>query len=396
MFGLHWQDKEDRVTKLTKIYMIVMAILIALTLVTAVWHSQVVSNAQVAVTQAGHATKNNGGVAANYANATATEANNLRFFLVLSGSLLAAAGIWGLVEYVFLPFINLSRIGAITQVTYHEALYQPFTLIVFVTCIAAIVITAFVPFNTFGEDTKMYRDVAMSFILMFILVIMVFATAKVIDEEIENRTMLTLMSKPVARWQVIIGKYLGIACLIFVTMAICTIVAAACAWLRYFSDQRIDLSVASYAGQQALFWANDMAIIALIPAFVLQFTELATLAAISTAIATRYSLALNMTVIVVLYIGANLTRFVPLLHLGAPWQTMVDGGSYFLPYLTNFDINQALIYRSISMPGHYQGPDAPTLSEIVSYVSLATVYGLMYIGAALSVAVALFRNRELT
>ena len=383
-------------TRLTKAYIIVMAILIALTLVVAVWHSHVVTSAEVAVNYAGHAGKNNGGVAATYANMTATEANNLRFFLVVCGSLTAAVGIWGLIEYLILPLINLSRIGAITQVTYHEALYQPFTLIVFAMCIAAIVITAFVPFNTFGEDTKMYRDVAMSFVLMFILIIMVFATAKVIDEEIENRTMLTLMSKPIARWQVIIGKYLGIACLMFVTMAICTIAAAACAWLRYFSDQRIDLSVASYAGQQALYWANDMAIIALIPAFVLQFMELATLAAISTAIATRYSLALNMTVIVVLYIGANLTRFAPLLHLGAPWQTLVNSGSYLLPYLTNFDINQALIYRPISMPGHYQGPDAPTLGQVVGYVSMASVYGLMYIGAALSIAVALFRNRELT
>ncbi len=383
-------------TTLTKVYIIVMAVLLALTFMFAVWHSDVVTAAQAAVTHAGQAGKHNGGVASKFANVTATEANNLRFFLVLFGSLTAAGGIWGLVEYVFLPLINLSRLGAITQVTYHEALYQPFTLIVFAMCVAAIVITAFVPFNTFGEDTKMYRDVAMSFVLMFILIIMVFATAKVIDEEIENRTMLTLMSKPVARWQVILGKYLGIVFLMFVTMAICTIAAAACAWLRYFSDQRIDLSVATYAGQQALFWANDMAIIALLPAFVLQFMELATLAAISTAIATRYSLALNMTVIVVLYIGANLTRFVPLLHLGPPWQMLVDGGSYFLPYLTNFDINQALIYRSISMPGHYQGPEAPTLGQIWSYVSLASLYGVMYIGAALSIAVALFRNRELT
>ncbi len=383
-------------TKLTKVYIVVMAILLAMTLFAYVWHSHDVTAAQSAASNAGQATKNNGGVAANYANVIANEANNLRFFLLLSGTLTAATGIWGLVEYIILPLLNLSRIGAITQVTYHEALYQPFTIIVFVMCIAAIVITAFVPFNTFGEDTKMYRDVAMSFILMFILIIMVFATAKVIDEEIENRTMLTLMSKPVARWQVIIGKYLGIVCLMFVTMAICTIAAAACAWLRYFSDQRIDLSVSTYAGQQVLYWANDMSIIALIPAFILQFMELATLAAISTAIATRYSLALNMTVIVVLYIGANLTRFVVLLHLGAPWQQLVEGGSYFLPYLTNFDINQALIYRPISMPGHYQGPDAPTLGQVTGYVSMTSAYALMYIGAALSVAVALFRNRELT
>ena len=131
--------KEDCVTKLTKAYIIVMAILIGLTLVVAVWHSHEVTAAETAVNFAGHAGKNNGGVAANYANFTANTANNLRFFLLLCGSLTAAAGIWGLVEYIILPLINLSRIGAITQVTYHEALYQPFTLIVFAMCIVAIV-----------------------------------------------------------------------------------------------------------------------------------------------------------------------------------------------------------------------------------------------------------------
>jgi ABC-type transport system involved in multi-copper enzyme maturation permease subunit len=51
---------------------------------------------------------------------------------------------------------------------------------------------------------------------------MIFASTKVVDEEIENRTMLTLMSKPVSRWQVILGKYLGVLLLIFVTVAALT------------------------------------------------------------------------------------------------------------------------------------------------------------------------------
>ncbi len=384
-----------QVRKMTWIYVITLITLTALTAATYAWRQHLIQEAYRTVAIASHAGKNNHGVASNYANEIAGMANSMRFWFALFTALTSAVAVVGLMEYVILPFLNMSRVGAVTRVTYHEALLQPFTLIVLALCLAAVIITAFVPFNTFGEDTKMYRDVALSFVLMFILVIMVFATGKVIDEEIENRTMLTLMSKPIARWQVVLGKYLGVLCLIFVTMAVTTIAAAAAAWVRYFSDQRIAIDVASVAGRELLFWENKQAILAMIPAFVLQFMELGTLAAISTAIATRFGLALNMTAIIALYIGANLTRFVPLLHLGAPWQSIANSASYLLPYLSNFDINQCLVYRHITIGSHYV-KGAPTYSQIWRYVGLATLYGLFYIGASLSLAIALFRNRELT
>ena len=132
----------------------------------------------------------------------------------------------------------------------------------------------------------------------------------------------------------------------------------------------------------------------MIPAFLLEFLEMCTLAAISTAIATRYSLAVNMTGIIILYIVANLTRFIPAIHATGALAAALNGVSYLLPYLSNFDINQCLVYRRVSMPGHYIA-DAPTWGQIWEYVGTAVIYGVMYIGAALSAAIALFRNREL-
>ena len=42
------------------------------------------------------------------------------------------------------------------------------------------------------------------------LIVTLFATSRSIFEEIEDRSMLTLMSKPVSKWEVLLGKYLGI------------------------------------------------------------------------------------------------------------------------------------------------------------------------------------------
>ena len=132
-----------------------------------------------------------------------------QYLRIVGTYLMALAGVealFGLIEFGILRLIGLFRLGALTRITYYEALLQPFTIIVVVIGLAAITIFAFVPYYTMGEDFKMYRDVAISLAFLFTLPIMVFASTKVIDEEIENRTMLTLMSKPIARWQVVVGK----------------------------------------------------------------------------------------------------------------------------------------------------------------------------------------------
>ncbi len=383
-----------QVNKAHKVFLIALACCVAFSLLFVFLHAHFLAAAHNTANTASAAGKGNQGVAEHYANYIAREEITTRMWMVISFMLTGSMAALGLIEFAVLPLLSLSRVGALSRVTYYEGLLQPFTMVAFILGMSAIVVTTFIPFDTFGEDTTMYRDVAMSFVLMFVLVIMVFATAKVIDEEIENRTMLTLMSKPIARWQVIVGKYLGIVCIVFSISAILMIIAGGCGWLRYFSDQRIDIFVATAQGRAQLFWDNDRAVLTMIPGFILEFLEMCTLAAISTAIATRYSLALNMTGIVVLYIVANLTRFIPALHAGGAVAAVLNGFSYLLPYLSNFDLNQCLVYRRISMPGHYIA-DAPTWGQIWQYVGLASVYGLLYIGAALSVAIALFRNREL-
>ena len=69
-----------------------------------------------------------------------------------------------------------------------------FLPIILIFGICAIGVAARLGFFTYNEDFKMYRDVASSFVFLFALPVMVFAATRVIDEEIENRTMLTLMS----------------------------------------------------------------------------------------------------------------------------------------------------------------------------------------------------------
>ena len=66
------------------------------------------------------------------------------------------------------------------------------------------------PYFTFGEDIKMYKDTGLTAITFFALLLALLTSSSAVAEEIEGKTAVTLLSKPVNRRQFIVGKFLGI------------------------------------------------------------------------------------------------------------------------------------------------------------------------------------------
>src|SRR5918997_1163146 len=126
------------------------------------------------------------------------------------------------------------RLSVIARHTFFEAVVPPVHA-------ALLPPRAFgpLPFFTLGEDTVMYKSVSLDVILLFVLIATLFAPSRSIYEEIEDRTMLTLMSKPVRRWEVLVGKYLGIACAALLAVAILGAVLILCTRLRIPGDYQI-------------------------------------------------------------------------------------------------------------------------------------------------------------
>src|SRR5690348_10407741 len=102
------------------------------------------------------------------------------------------------------------RTFVILRHTFLEAVVQPIFTLLLALGAAILVIFGLLPFFTLGEDTNMFKSVGLDVILLFVLLSTLFATSKSIYDEIEDRTMLTLMSKPVRKWEVMLGKYFGI------------------------------------------------------------------------------------------------------------------------------------------------------------------------------------------
>src|SRR5262245_46324913 len=106
--------------------------------------------------------------------------------------------------------------GAVAFAAYREACRQPMFWLITVAAIIATWLSVVIPYFTFGDDYKMMKQIGFDVVMLASVLFGVLAASMSISEEIEGRTAVTLMSKPVNRRQFLIGKFLGItmACLI--------------------------------------------------------------------------------------------------------------------------------------------------------------------------------------
>jgi ABC-type transport system involved in multi-copper enzyme maturation permease subunit len=295
------------------------------------------------------------------------------------------------------------RTLVILRHTFIEAIVQPIYPLLLAIGAGILVIFGLLPFFTLGEDAVMFKAVALDVVLLLVLISTLFATSKSIYEEIEDRTMLTLMSKPVSRWEVIVGKYLGIALSALMAVAILGIVLLLATWWRIPTDYQLRANSLDDRELKQVFEMRLMHIMGLIPSLVLVWLQICVLAAVSVAISTRVSLVVNLPVVILLYIAGNLTRFLFPLNQGPLSQSgpITRGAAYLLslllPYLATFDLRQRTVYSRIAVQGTAFADDinAVPLGEIWQYVGAAGLNAVAYSAFALSVGMLLFSTREL-
>jgi len=107
------------------------------------------------------------------------------------------------------------KMGAVALAAYREGWRQPMFWLIVVAAIVASWISVVLPYFTFGDDFKMMKQIGFDIIMLSAVLFGVLASSISISEEIEGRTALTVMSKPVNRRQFLLGKFFGIlmACL---------------------------------------------------------------------------------------------------------------------------------------------------------------------------------------
>src|SRR5215208_802106 len=127
---------------------------------------------------------------------------------------------------------SFRRTLLIAQNTLLEAARQKlFNFFLFLALALVIGARWFRDFNFGAPELKFLADCGFGAMAFFGAALTIAATAQLFFSEIENRTALTLLAKPVWRTEFVVGKFLGVAALVAIFCALLTgLLAAVLAW----------------------------------------------------------------------------------------------------------------------------------------------------------------------
>ena len=156
----------------------------------------------------------------------------------------------------------MNHIWIIGRNTFTEAVRQKFFHFLLLLATALILSVSYLRGLDFGKsELKFIFDIGFGTMFMFGSILAIITTAQLFFSEIEKKTALTLLAKPLARSEFILGKFFGTAALLLVYTALMASVLAAVLWFRegevlknaQEGFQIIDYGgLAMFAGLQAL------------------------------------------------------------------------------------------------------------------------------------------------
>ncbi len=270
----------------------------------------------------------------------------------------------------------LPKESAISWSTFKTETSQPlFAILLSVGCVF-LTIAMYIPYNTFGEDIKMYVTTGQPVILLLSIFFAVWASSKSVAEEIDGRTALTVLAKPISRRQFLIGKSIGIGWavgLLFLCFGL---------WFLFLiSYKTIYDGIESSKG--TLPWQDGYAeMIKVVPALALGYMETMVFVSLSVMISTRLAVVSNLMICFSIYMLGHITPM--LLEKEDTFESVKVVGqtiSVIIPVLGHYDVSAAIV-GDASVPAAYLG--------------WTLVYSTLYCGVAMLVALILFEDRDLS
>lgn len=325
-----------------------------------------------------------------------------------------------------------TRLFSIAGNAFTQTIRQAVFGVVLILTVLLLILSNAISAWTLEDDNKLMIEFGLSTLLMGGLFLAAFSAAGVLSREIEDRTAVTVISKPVGRVVFIVGKYVGLSAALAVAFYLCAIallivlrhgvleaasdpydvpalafgfgalflvflIAGFCNFFYGSSFQSLAVALAALLFTLAALalcvvdkdwqlqpFGADFLDPAILGAVFLLFVCVLVLTAIALAASTRLGQVMTLLVCLAFLVLGLISDYV--FGFGASSaesavaSRLLSAAYHVLPNIGFFWIADAIADRR-GVP--------------VQYVAQATGYGVVYIVAALLVATALFQRREL-
>lgn len=118
----------------------------------------------------------------------------------------------------------LSKLWGIIVNSFTETIRQPIYGVILGVTSLMLVLNLSLAAYSMDDDNKFLKDLSLSTLLLSGLFLSAFSAAGILSREIENKTVLTVISKPVSRPLFLVGKFVGLAAALATAFYLCSIV----------------------------------------------------------------------------------------------------------------------------------------------------------------------------
>lgn len=256
--------------------------------------------------------------------------------------------------------MNAQRTFAIAGNVFREVIRDRVLYLTGLFAVIMVVAALLLPEISAGAEDKIILDVGLAAIDLLGLVVTVFVGTGLINREIEKRTALTLIAKPMNRSEFIVGKHLGLSMVLAVLVALTTAFYFVVLSLNQIQSPVVTILIAT------AYLLLQLCLIAAVAILFGVFTSslIATILTFATYLMGHFSRDL-----------VTLSQLTDNLSI----QRLVKGLYLVLPDLSRFDLKNDAVYGILPAP--------PMLLAHASY-------GLLYTTLVLSLAAWIFSYRE--
>ncbi len=309
--------------------------------------------------------------------------------------------------------------AAVALAAFREGLRQPMFWLLLLLGIVLLILFPFIPYFTLGDDTLMVKEMGYETIMLFTLIFTLLTASMSIADEIEGRTAITLMSKPVSRRQFLLGKYIGIYLSGLVLVAILGLcfngMVMLKVWLSplegniesappvppivdYAAFKLVTKGIVPDGGailfvRGSMLWLVDA--IQYLPGFVLSACQILVVLALAVALATRVTMVINLVCCLAVYILSHLSPV--LLDIANRRLTAApnDAGTRLLSFVASL-LSSVLPENGYFSIGPALVTDAPPpLVEFYKYTGEVVIYALLYSAIVMLIGLLAFEDRDL-
>jgi len=259
------------------------------------------------------------------------------------------------------------RIAAVARNTFREAARNKILYSLLFFALGLIISALALGQLSVHEDRRMIRDVGLFGVDLFSVLIAIFVGVNLLYKELALKTVYTILPKPIARWEFVLGKWLGVMATLVAQIAVMGAVLA--------------LTLMAQGGSDAL----DAALVKALWLLLMNVTIVTSVAMFFSAFSSPF--LSGLFALGVFVVGRSIPDVRALAErIGGGGGRLLAAACTLLPNLHLFTPSGAALGgQTVSVHGSFVGS---------SYLGWTTGYALGYSAVVLACAMLIFRRRD--